>query len=497
MRVKTLQILWHDKQPIFSVDFEPNGNGRFATAGGDYNVRIWNLQKEENEPPVVQFVSSLNRHTEAVNCVRWSPKGGILASGGDDGTIFLWQKAENRDGVTFDEEDGTLETWRIAQVLRGATAEIYDLAWSPDAAYIISACINNTAQIFSVSEQKCIQVLTDHGHFVQGVAWDPLGQYLATQSSDRSVNTYICEKKKSTMLAKLTGRLTKLAFAKEESQEQSVQSDNKGAAGDTADNSKPDGTSAPNKAIAKNFRLFHDETLTSFFRRLTYTPDGSLLLAPAGVHKSAVKATESRNSVYVYGRGKAPQPLAYLPGHGKPSIAIRCSPVPYKLRKSQSPGKPPSAPSLFALEHRYIFAVGCQDALLIYDTQQREPIAYLSGLHYATLTDLAWSPDGCTLLITSTDGFCSVISFEKGELGETIEAPHKAAIDPSIGTPPASPTARTLTAIDTSTATLRMPLAAQPDIPVASKHSREDPARTDSGAPESKKRRIAPIFLGN
>lgn len=30
-----------------------------------------------------------------------------------------------------------------------------------------------------------IHVFTDHTHYVQGVAWDPLGEYVATQSSDR------------------------------------------------------------------------------------------------------------------------------------------------------------------------------------------------------------------------------------------------------------------------------------------------------------------------
>jgi chromatin assembly factor 1 subunit B len=28
---------------------------------------------------------------------------------------------------------------------------------------------------------------TDHANYVQGVAWDPLEQYIATQSSDRFV----------------------------------------------------------------------------------------------------------------------------------------------------------------------------------------------------------------------------------------------------------------------------------------------------------------------
>ena len=43
MRVKTLQILWHDKQPVFSVDFSPCHPGVLATAGADKEVKVWRL----------------------------------------------------------------------------------------------------------------------------------------------------------------------------------------------------------------------------------------------------------------------------------------------------------------------------------------------------------------------------------------------------------------------------------------------------------------------
>ena len=37
--------------------------------------------------------------------------------------------------------------------------------------------------------------------------------------------------------------------------------------------------------IKKSIRMYHDETLTSFFRRLAFTPDGALLITPAGIIK--------------------------------------------------------------------------------------------------------------------------------------------------------------------------------------------------------------------
>lgn len=45
------------------------------------------------------------------------------------------------------------------------------------------------------------------------------------------------------------------------------------------------------------------------------------------------------------------------------------------------------------------------------------------GLHYAGLTDAAWSNDGKTLFVTSSDGYISILSFGNGELGDVYEAP--------------------------------------------------------------------------
>lgn len=35
-----------------------------------------------------------------------------------------------------------------------------------------------------------IRQIAEHSHYVQGVAWDPWNEYIATQSSDRSVHIY-------------------------------------------------------------------------------------------------------------------------------------------------------------------------------------------------------------------------------------------------------------------------------------------------------------------
>jgi chromatin assembly factor 1 subunit B len=80
--------------------------------------------------------------------------------------------------------------------------------------------------------------------------------------------------------------------------------------------------SKPVTRTPKTFRLYHDETLTSFFRRLSFTPDGSMLITPAGQYRAPIQRTttqkddesstataapqsselEMRNTAYIYAR---------------------------------------------------------------------------------------------------------------------------------------------------------------------------------------------------
>lgn len=363
--------------------------------------------------------------------------------------------------------------------------------------------------------------IAEHSHYVQGVTWDPLNEYIATQSSDRSVHIYSLKTKDGQYTLSQDDKPPRLAsHIKADLPPRRISSsspappdfghraqlsvlDSGASVGSPVPSAPGTPTSlplpmnppsvvshsrrssfssrrsmspAPSMPLpavmpmdpspkpsatstglgSKNANLYANETLTSFFRRLTFTPDGSLLLTPSGQYQNQHQADrdakptyEVINTVYIYTRGGINKPpIAHLPGHKKPSVVVKCSPIFYTLRQSppstksitidtsssedpipslpeplsrpspassvMDPPPPPTSASLdgsqatpkgqgtdasastpgpkpaFALPYRMVYAVATQDSVLLYDTQQKTPICVVSNLHCATFTDLAW-----------------------------------------------------------------------------------------------------------
>ena len=106
-------------------------------------------------------------------------------------------------------------------------------------------------------------------------------------------------------------------------------------------------------------------------------------------------------------------PSVYL----QPSVVVKPCPVLFKLPTTTDGAMKSNLP------YRSVFAVLTLDSVILYDTYHLAPLAVARGLHYANLTDCAWTCDGRTLIITSRDGYISFLTFDKGELGEVYIPP--------------------------------------------------------------------------
>ncbi|KAI7669638.1 WD40 repeat-like protein, partial [Hortaea werneckii] len=413
MKAAPLLVAWHDENaPIYSAHFEPHGKGRLATAGGDHNVRLWQIESNGDERKVT-YLSTLKKHTQAVNVVRWCPRGELLATAGDDGNVLLWVPSENPALSSSFGDDGQedVEHWRVKTMCRSSSgSEIYDLAWSPDGQFFITGSMDNVARIYNATNGTCVRQIAEHNHYVQGVAWDPLNEYVATQSSDRSVHIYTLKTKDGQFSLAQHNKVTKMdlpgsrrissnspappelgnhrASFVQDAYAEAVGSPKPSAPGTPQSLALPmnppptshsrrssfgsqmgrqrsvsPSPSIPLPAVmpsaspslsgglgmgSKNSNLYANETFTSFFRRLSFAPDGSLLFTPAGQYKAThpagadgTKAADDViNTVYIYTRGGLNKPpVAYLPGHKKPSIAVKCCPVYYNIRSTNTETK--------------------------------------------------------------------------------------------------------------------------------------------------------------
>lgn len=423
MKAATIAVHWHDdNHPIYSLDFQPAPKNcrqvsrRLATGGGDNNVRIWRVQYPRNAEDIsIEYLSTLRKHTQAVNVVRFDPSGQMLATGGDDGFLVIWTLAEKIISEFGHQDDDVQESW-VARYVHKTSLEIYDLAWAPDSMHIITGSMDNTAKVYSVQTGQLCE-LANHSHYVQGVSWDPLNEFLATQSADRSVVLYSLGPDSNP---------TPAYFFRASRLEIPVAKLSKGQVPSC-------GGIVELEKIKKLAALYHPETLQSFFRRLAFSPDGSLLLTPLGVfrnHEENVKLDKDLdkdekadalddsptflNTVYIYIRaGLNRGPVCHLPGLAKPAIAVSFNPNTYKL----SSKKP-----VFALPYKMVFAVATQDSVIVYDTEHLQPLGLVSNLHYLTITDLCWEQDGLLILVSSAEGFCSAIMFEPDTFGPLADA---------------------------------------------------------------------------
>ena len=233
--------------------------------------------------------------------------------------------------------------------------------------------------------------------YIQGVSWDPRGILVATCGSDRAVRVYRAGSRHTQHL------ISKFTLP----------------------------------GVARRARLFQDDSWKSFFRRLAFSPDGLLLVCPAGQIPPESLA-DGNNSFEPGSAGIAWQhaahllltrslgqgPVACVPTGRRPCIAVRFCPVAFELQLNAP------EPAFLQLPYRWVYVMVLEDAILLCDTQRTRPIGFVSNIHYQALNDASWSSDGRLLCVCSTDGYCSFLSFDEDELGQRYM--------PSLVRPPAA-----------------------------------------------------------
>lgn len=179
-----------------------------ATIGNDKNIHLWNRKSGK-------CVQTLQGHTGPISSIAFSPWGQLLASGGMDQVVRLWDCTTGEllatmfvalnqaypfsiNAITFSPDGQTIamnssvttvDVWHIAtaqrlQTFRGHSSNILSLAFDSYGTMLASGSRDQTVCLWDVPTGNHIATLREHTGQVTSVIFSPDGQLLASSSDD-------------------------------------------------------------------------------------------------------------------------------------------------------------------------------------------------------------------------------------------------------------------------------------------------------------------------
>jgi serine/threonine protein kinase len=168
-RAEKLSTFKRNEAAVWSLAFAGRPD-RFAASGHDWKVALWDTANAAGPVHVI------DAHESAAQAVAYgmSPQGPLLASGGADKIVKLWN----------------LDTLDPLRTYRGHKDFVTALAFTPSGKTLASASLDGAIRLWSASSSRLQRRLYGHRGRVNGLAFSPAGDALASAGDDGQLRVW-------------------------------------------------------------------------------------------------------------------------------------------------------------------------------------------------------------------------------------------------------------------------------------------------------------------